>query len=123
VPAEVSFERDASGEIVALTLHQNGTDRRAPRTQELTLAPEKIAEYVGTFALSPDITISMSVDNGVLHTQLTGQPKFPVFASASDDFFLKVVNARLRFERDAGGKIVAVTLIQNGRETRAPKTP
>jgi D-alanyl-D-alanine-carboxypeptidase/D-alanyl-D-alanine-endopeptidase len=53
--------------------------------------------------------------------QLTGQPKFPVFASARDEFFYRAVAARLSFERGAGGKVVAVVLHQNGREMRAPR--
>lgn len=35
VDAEISFERDAHGHVVALVLHQNGADQRAPR-QDLT---------------------------------------------------------------------------------------
>ena len=31
IPAEISFERDADGKIVALVLHQNGMDLRGPR--------------------------------------------------------------------------------------------
>jgi CubicO group peptidase (beta-lactamase class C family) len=120
---EVSFERDSSGRVVALVLHQNGRDIRAPRTAELDLAPEKLAEYVGRFSLTPRAIMTMTVENGRLMTQLTGQPKFPLFASAPDRFFLKVVNAQLRFERDDHGAIVAVVLHQNGRDQRAEKTP
>jgi len=49
----------------------------------------------------------LSNERMALETQITGQPAFPVFASAKDKFFLKVVDARLDFERDAGRKIVA----------------
>jgi hypothetical protein len=121
VPAEVSFERDASGQVVALVLHQNGLDQRAPRTAELTLSAAKLGEYTGEFSLTPAVTIAMSVSDGQLFAQLTGQPHFPVFASAPDEFFLKVVNAQLRFHRDANGNVDAVVLRQNGREQRAPK--
>lgn len=34
VDAQIDFERDAAGAIVALTLHQNGRDLRAPRLKE-----------------------------------------------------------------------------------------
>mgnify|MGYP001547424209 CR=1 FL=1 len=33
VPAEVSFERDAQGKVIALVLHQNGTDQPATRVE------------------------------------------------------------------------------------------
>ncbi len=53
--------------------------------------------------------------------QLTGQPAFPIFASAKDRFFLKVIDAQLDLARDAGGKVVAVVLHQNGRNMQAPR--
>ncbi len=34
VGAKIDFERDASGKIVALRLHQNDVDRRAPRIEQ-----------------------------------------------------------------------------------------
>jgi len=37
--------------------------------------------------------------------------------------FYKIVDAQLDFERNAGGKIIAVVLHQNGRDMRAPRMP
>jgi hypothetical protein len=34
-----------------------------------------------------------------------------------------VVDARLSFERDAAGKVIALTLHQGGRDTRAARRP
>jgi hypothetical protein len=63
----------------------------------------------------------VAVKNDHLDAQLTGQPAFPIFASAKDKFFYKIVDAQLDFERDTGGKVVAVVLHQNGRDMRAPR--
>jgi hypothetical protein len=56
-----------------------------------------------------------------LEAQLTGQPAAPIYASAKDKFFYKVVDAQLDFERVASGKVVAVILHQNGQNPRAPR--
>lgn len=126
-PAEVSFERDAAGQVIALVLHQNGRELRGPRGElppppkEVVLPVETLRGYVGDYALAPTVTCTITEENGALFTQLTGQPKFPVFATAKDEFFLKVVEARLSFERDAAGKVIAVTLHQGGRDTRAAR--
>ena len=56
-----------------------------------------------------------------LEVQLRGQGAFPIFASGKDKFFYKVVDAQLDFERDGGGKVVAVVLHQNERDLRAPR--
>ena len=63
----------------------------------------------------------MSRDGSRLFTQLTGQPKFEVFAESDKDFFLKVVDAQLTFETDASGKATAVVLHQNGVDQHAKR--
>jgi serine-type D-Ala-D-Ala carboxypeptidase/endopeptidase len=42
-------------------------------------------------------------------------------ASAKEKFFYKAVDAQLDFQRDAGGRVVAVVLHQNGRDMRAQR--
>jgi hypothetical protein len=44
-----------------------------------------------------------------------------VFASGGDQFFYKIVEAQLTFERNADKKVTAVVLHQNGRDMRAPR--
>ncbi|MES1168396.1 MAG: serine hydrolase, partial [Oleiharenicola lentus] len=60
---------------------------------------------------------------GALFVQATGQQKLPVFASAKDEFFYKVVDARLSFQRDATGQVVGVVLHQGGHDMPAKKAP
>jgi CubicO group peptidase (beta-lactamase class C family) len=129
VDAEISFERDAGGKVVALVLHQGGLNQRAPRRapgeepaspREITLPAELLAEYSGRFRLgSAEFTVS--VEHGRLMVQLTGQGKYQVYATARDEFFYKVVNAQLSFVRDASGKVVALILHQGGRDQRTEK--
>ena len=47
--------------------------------------------------------------------------KAAVFLAAKDAFFDNVVEPQLSFERDADGKVVALTLHQNGHDTRGPR--
>ena len=56
-----------------------------------------------------------------LEAQITGQPAFRIFANVRDKFFYKIVDARLDFEREVDGKVVAVVLRQNGGHVRAPR--
>ena len=128
VPAEISFERDAAGGIVALILHQNGRDMRGPRgdlpppPKETTLPVETLRQYVGAYPLAPTFIITITEEDGVLRAQATGQPKFPVYATAKDEFFYKVVSAQLSFQRDATGAVIGLVLHQNGRDVPAKKT-
>jgi serine-type D-Ala-D-Ala carboxypeptidase/endopeptidase len=126
----MSFMRDINGMVSGLVLHQN-SDRAAPKVSASELPPElqeieldaaTLGEYVGKYRLGPSVVVDFALKDDHLETQITGQPAFPVFASARDRFFLKVVDARLDFERDAGGKVIAVVLHQNGRDMRAPRS-
>lgn len=129
--AEVSFDRDAAGKVAGLVLHQGGADRRAPRLapgevpvepKEVSLTAAQLADYVGSYQLGP-VAFSVTLETTQLMAQLTGQPRFPIFASAKDEFFLKVVNAQLSFVRDGSGKVTALILHQNGLDQRAERAP
>jgi CubicO group peptidase (beta-lactamase class C family) len=127
-PAEISFERDPAGKVIALVLHQNGVDQRAPRGEpppppkEVVLPVETLREYAGHYPLAPTFVLTVTEEGGSLFVQATGQGKAPVFASAKDDFFYKVVAARITFQRDAAGKVTGLALHQNGRDMPAPKS-
>ncbi|MEL7729317.1 serine hydrolase [Citromicrobium bathyomarinum] len=79
--------------------------------------------YEGTYALSPSFKIKVFVEDGKLMTQATGQAAFELFAQEGEEdfFFLKVVDAQLRFNRDAAGDVRSLTLYQNGQEITGTK--
>ncbi len=128
VPAEISFERSADGKVAALVLHQNGLDQRAPRGElppppkEITLPVEALREYPGEYPAAPTFVFTVTVENGAVFMQATGQGKIPMFASARDEFFCKIVDAQISFQRDAAGKVTGLVLHQNGRDLPAKKT-
>jgi D-alanyl-D-alanine-carboxypeptidase/D-alanyl-D-alanine-endopeptidase len=128
IPAAISFERDSAGGIVALVLHQNGRDMRGPRgdlpppPKVVTLPAQNLLEYAGDYALSPAFILTVTDENGVLQAQATGQSKFPLFASADDQFFAKVAAIQITFQRDASGKVIGLVLHQNGQDVPAKKS-
>jgi len=56
-----------------------------------------------------------------LYAQLTGQPKFQIFAQSETEFFWKVAVARVSFVKDAAGKVTKLVHRQGDREFEAPK--
>jgi len=120
-----TFTRDAKGAVNALILHQNG-DKTAPRMADamsVALDAATLAGYTGKYQLAPGAILDVTVQKDELFVQLTGQPAFPVYASAKDHFFYKVVDAKIDFERDASGAIVTLVLHQNGKDLRSPRLP
>ena len=63
----------------------------------------------------------MSVENGQLMTQATGQPKFPLFAESETKFFLKIVDAQVEFFKNDKGEVTYLVLHQGGRDTKGVK--
>lgn len=95
-----------------------GYDPPVERT-EIELPEEVLSEYVGEYALNPEASVTITLDAGTLYAQPTGQQRLPIFAEAEDRFFLRGVNAQLRFERDASGDVTGMVLMQGGREQAA----
>lgn len=100
------------------------------RGGEVKLASERVAvdvdtatlgEFLATYAVSPQFKITITQDDDGLVAQATGQPSFPLFAESKDLFFLKVVDAKVRFDRGADGAITGLTLFQNGAEIAATR--
>jgi CubicO group peptidase (beta-lactamase class C family) len=128
VDAQITFETEGDGNAQALVLHQNGANQRAKRIagepvvpKEIALDPKAFDAYVGRYELRPGLIMTMTRDDLHLYTQLTGQPRFEVFASGPREFFLKAVDAQLTFEVGADGRATAAILHQNGRDIRAAR--
>jgi D-alanyl-D-alanine-carboxypeptidase/D-alanyl-D-alanine-endopeptidase len=131
VNAQIDFQRDASGKVATLVLHQNGNDITAalpgvalPQPSfppVVALDTATLDSYVGTYVQSPSLAFTVSRTGDQLLVQLTGQGVVQVFPSAKDAFYYKIVAAQITFERDASGRVSALVLHQNGRDLRAVK--
>ena len=53
--------------------------------------------------------------------QAAGQPKNELLAESETDFFLKAVDAQIKFVKNAEGKVTGLVLRQGRRETPAQK--
>lgn len=113
----------APGQLGAslMTLARGGTVVLPNERQAIQVAPEALQAYVGVFELAPTFTLTMTVVDGKLMTQATGQQAFELHPQAADSFFLREVDAQVTFTRDASGAVDAAILHQGGRDSRAPK--
>ena len=94
---------------------------RAPTTpnsgrREITLAPEVLERYVGEYQLAPTFSIVVTREGSSLFGQATNQPRFQLFAEKEDAFFLRVVDARVTFTKDASGAVTGLVLHQNQQD-------
>lgn len=87
--ADIYLERELAPKTVA-------AGRQFPA--EVKLDEARLKPLAGYYALSPELGLNVTVENGQLMAQATGQGKFPMFASGERAFFAKVVNAQVSFD-------------------------
>jgi hypothetical protein len=92
-----------------------------PVRREITMDPSILAKYEGTHRLRPGTNLTVTLENGLLFTQVLGQQKFPIYPESVTIFFLKVADATYEFVRDDKGVVSGVVLRQGGREIWAPR--
>ena len=80
-----------------------------------------LARYVGTYALSPNFSITCTLEGDQLMTQATNQGKYPMFPESDTKFFLKVVDAETEFFTNDKGEVSYMVLHQNGHDAKAMK--
>lgn len=90
-------------------------------TGEPTVGEDVLKSYAGEYQIAPNFILTITVENGKLMTQATGQPKVEVTPEAKDVFVLRAAGAKLTFQRDGSGKVTGLVLNQGGRDLPAPK--
>ena len=89
--------------------------------EEVKVANAILETYVGKYELVPNFVITITKEKDQLFLQATGQPKFKIYASSENKFFLKVVKASITFNKDENGKIKSLTLHQGGQDQEAKR--
>ncbi|HEY0678934.1 MAG TPA: serine hydrolase [Chitinophagaceae bacterium] len=88
---------------------------------QVKLAEDVLKKYTGEYELTPAFKIVVTLENGKLKGQATGQSKFELFPEREDFFFLKVVDAQLEFIKGSDGSIQSLILHQGGMKQKGVK--
>jgi len=129
VGAEFSFQREG-GKVIGVTLRQRGAEFKARRTEAPAPAfahdPQLTQDAIGGYYVTDNtfllpMRFDVRAKDGQLLVRLNEQPMLPVFPvpGRADRYAYDVVSAEIQFERDAGGRLSALVLHQNGKAMRA----
>ena len=126
-----TFEADAGGETTHLVVSQSSGTDKSPRISKTPPAPKKAIplaatafdQYVGVYTIVPGVTMTISRDGEKFFAQRTRQGPLEIFAEAENKFFAVVVDAQIKFVKDADGKVNQLVILQGGRETPAKRNP
>jgi serine-type D-Ala-D-Ala carboxypeptidase/endopeptidase len=92
-----------------------------PSRKEIEVDRATLDSYAGSYPIVPQFVLNVTVEDGKLMVQATGQPKLPVFAESKTKFFYKIVDAQITFVPDENGNVAKLVLHQNGRDMEASR--
>ncbi|MBC7829660.1 MAG: serine hydrolase [Chitinophagaceae bacterium] len=90
---------------------------------EASVKPMNLQIFTGRYDLLGQLVITITVEDNKLFSQLSGQPKFQIFPMTENEFFWKVVDAKIKFVKDDKGEYTQAILFQNGQELNAKRLP
>jgi hypothetical protein len=82
---------------------------------------EELKEYEGNYPITPTFALRVFSVGAKLFIQGTNQQSLEVASAEKDIFVADTVGAELDFERDATGKVMALTLKQRGQVLRGER--
>lgn len=92
-----------------------------PVRRAVTLDAKTLDEYPGSYEVIAGVQMTITRQRDHLAFQLPRQAPVGLYADAKDNFFVRVVDATVTFERNEQGQIVACVLHQNGRDTKGKR--
>ncbi len=95
-------------------------EQTRPRT-EVPIAPSLYARYVGSYRFPNGSIMTVSIREGGLAAQLTGQNRLDIFPDAENLFFYRAVAAQLSFAHKGGEAAETLILHQNGYQQAAQR--
>jgi CubicO group peptidase (beta-lactamase class C family) len=109
-----------AAEILATIAYEYKWPDFAPREHnEVNVSLEILSKYVGVYAMAPGVNMTITLSDGQLISQMSGQGKVPLFAESETIFFPKVVDAEIEFPGNEQGQARQLVLHQNGRDMTA----
>ena len=99
----------------------------------IDIDPELLDKYTGRYQVTPNLILEITRDRDRLFAQgwaqlphnqsgdLTGLPKFELFAEGEKNFFASVGDNQITFETGPGGRATRLILHKAGRDMPAPR--
>lgn len=91
----------------------------APR--EVTISTDILKSYIGTYQIAPQVVVTITIENGQLFGQATGQGKIQLTAKNEYSFYIKGTEVTIDFKKDMSGKVAELILTDGGKAIPAKK--
>jgi CubicO group peptidase (beta-lactamase class C family) len=117
----LAFERNPDGTIKHVAMYPRlgrrevfvRTDKEAPADRVAIEVPaEALARVAGAYELMPGFVMELRLEGDALVAVVPGQPTLRVYPESERDYFVREVDAQLRFEFGSDGAASALTMTQ-----------
>jgi hypothetical protein len=82
-----------------------------------------VKDYEGIYDLGNNIVMTVTSEGSSLFAQVAGQGKYEIFPMRKDEYFWKVVEAKVRFNRNESGEVNGASFEQGGFKATAERKP
>jgi hypothetical protein len=96
---------------------------RISYTTDTSFSKADLKIYEGRYDYGNAMVLRVEAEGDKLYAQMTGQTRFEIFPMGNDEFYWKVVEARIKFLKNEAGEITGGIHSQGGRELDVKKLP
>jgi hypothetical protein len=115
-PPEVSLSSNTIAEFLLWEKMEKQKSREVN-----TAVAEDVKQYAGRYDFQNGMVMIITAENNNLSAQVTGQANFPIFPSGEGEYFWKVVDAKIKFIKNASGEVEYGDFEQSGNKLKVPK--
>ncbi|MDB4915935.1 MAG: penicillin-binding protein AmpH [Gemmatimonadetes bacterium] len=123
---EMVFDTSETGSVRQLTFRQGGGTIMVPALPPraaVTLSTAALDRLVGAYPLTPALLLAITRDGDILYGQATGQPRFPLTATAANRFVFPLLGIEIVFDTSETGSARGLTFRQDSATLTAPRRP
>lgn len=89
--------------------------------KEVQINSDVLEKYVGQYQIAPQVFVNITIENSSIFARVTGQEALEIFPESKTEYFYKLVDAQITFEKDSDDEVTGLIIHQSGVDTPAQK--
>jgi hypothetical protein len=122
-PAQDGKAPDQIADAIAEYVLWPKMEKQISYSTDTSFSKADLKNYEGRFDYGSGMVLTVTAEADKLYAQMTGQARFEIFPMGNDEFYWKVVDARIKFLKNEAGEIEGGIHYQGGREINVKKLP
>lgn len=96
---------------------------QATYSADTSLSADQLKVFTGSYDYGHGMILKVTLEGEHLMAQMTGQPAFEIYYMGNNEFYWKVVEARIKFITNEQGKVTGATHFQGGQQLQVSRMP